>query len=385
MNLEPSVSDEEIHDAPGIRDAPLRAIIVIVAVVAIACSAVTILISRAIQPHAMELPPIMARPAALDFGNVPQSGIVQAVVLIEQARNSGQQARPNIAPGPPISISTLSGIARRLIDSRWVAQRYFIVDVDTSTAGLVESHITISWEDEVLRLPVRYNVRGDAEGRRRILIVQTPFNGRRLKEGENLDAWHALAATADFDVEYLDTTGDGGAALGRKVLAPFETILLATDAIELINAPEISESLLNFVEDGGILIIAANAYLGGSVDRTNEFVTAYGLELQYKQLPETNVHVLASNENSRLSGVKTLYFQRASPIRITDPAKARIIVPVDGLPDHAFVASARTGNGEIIVIGESQWWIWLGGAGKSPNDNARLLKNLLTPEGKELP
>lgn len=382
MNLEPPVSDEEIHDAPGTGDAPLRAIVLVVAVVAIACVAISILISRAIQPHAMESPPIIARPAALDFGNVPQSGIVQAVVLIEQARNSGQQARPNIAPGPAIAISTLSGIARRLIDSRWVAQHHFLVDVDTSTAGLVESHITIVWEDEVLTLPVRYTVRADAEQRSRILIAQPPFNGMRLTEKDELEAWRALAATADLDVEYLDTTGDGGAALGRKDLAPFETILLATDTIELIDVPGIYQRLLNYVEGGGTLILAVNAHLGLSVERANKLVSARGLEVQYKQLSESIVRVQAGNENSNLSGVTTLHFKRPSPIRITDPVNAQIIVPVDGLPDHAYIASARVGKGEIVVLGESQWWSWLGEAETSSNDNVRLLKNLLTPEVK---
>ncbi len=382
MNPEPPVSDEEIHDASGNGDAPLRAIVLVVAVVAVACVAITILISGAIHPRAMEPPPILARPAILDFGNAPQSGIVQAVVLIEQARNSGQQSRPDIAPGPAISVSTLSGIARRLIESRWIAQHHLLVDVDTSTAGLVDSHITIAWENEVLTLPIRYTVRAEAKGRRRILVAQTPFNGKRLKEGENLDAWRTLTADADFDVEYLDTTAGGGTALGLKELAPFESVLLATDAIDQIDIPERYQSLLKYVEEGGRLIIASNAYLGGSTDRANQFVAAYGLEVQYEQLPESVLRIQASNDEPILSGVTTLHFHRPSPIRITDPANARVIVPADGLPGHAYIAGASVGKGEIFVLGESQWWSWLVETRTSPNDNARLLKNLLTPEVK---
>ena len=374
MNPEPPVSDDEIHDAPGSGDAPLRAIVLIVAVVAIACVALSTVISRAVQPP----PPIIARPAVLDFGNVPQYGIVQAAVLIEQARNSGQQAKPNIAPGPAVAISTLSGIARRLVESRWIPQHHFLVDVDTSKTGPVESHITIAWEKEVFTLPVRYTVRADAEDHRRILIAQTPFNGKRLTGKDELDAWRALAISADFDVEYIDTIGDGGAVLGRKDLAPFDTILLATDAMELLDVPAIYEKLLNYSKDGGTLIIAANAQLGGSVDRANKLLVDAGLKVQYKQLPEAHIRVQRNKPAPTLDGVSTLHFIHPSPIQLKDPAIARIIVPVVGLPEHAYIATAQFGSGQITVLGESQWWRWLGAPGGHQSDNFQCMKNLLS-------
>ncbi len=75
-------------------------------------------------------------------------------------------------------------------------------------------------------------------------------------------------------------------------------------------------------------------------------------------------------------GVKALSFQRPSPVAVTDRKLARLLATVPGDPAKGLVAEARAGRGDIVVIGDSLWWSWIG-TDRDKTRNLRLLENLL--------
>jgi hypothetical protein len=61
------------------------------------------------------------------------------------------------------------------------------------------------------------------------------------------------------------------------------------------------------------------------------------------------------------AGIETANFFRASPVSVTDPTKGRILARALGVGKDVdgFIAIAKAGKGEVIVIGQSMWWHWI--------------------------
>jgi hypothetical protein len=161
-------------------------------------------------------------------------------------------------------------------------------------------------------------------------------------------------------VDYLRTEFDRRGPITRDMdLSKFDVIIA-----RLVNFAEKSDfdRLKDFVEAGGRLILSANTRIGGSVAKTNEFVTPLGLTV-HDMLPKgpaparlIEIGEEHITEHPLTTGVRKLRFDNASPITITDEAKAESLVGARVFEPGAFVARARAGKGDVIVIGAFTWW-----------------------------
>lgn len=363
-----------------------RGILLVVVVVAGACVAATILLALAIGSRAPQFQPMQVSPEILDFGKLRKDGIIEARIVLEQPSRPGDTSAPQIIPAAHISVFGRGGRRTTPLNSTYFVTRYqYIVRVDTSKSGDFESTIAISWNGEAVTVPVRYTVQNENRERQRVLIIETPFNGNGVRHGRVLDALRAIVEQAALDVEYHDSTQDKGSTFSSLDLTPYATILLAGDCLKLLTDPLMENKLTTYVKGGGTLIVAANAYLGESVQNANQILTNFGMEMQYKEVENSEVAIPGSDATfPELTGVSSLRFHRPSPILITDPSIAHIIVAAPEFPALAYIARGDAGDGEIVAIGQSQWWNWIGEERMTDFDNAKLLQNMLLDQKKTL-
>jgi hypothetical protein len=157
-------------------------------------------------------------------------------------------------------------------------------------------------------------------------------------------------------------------------LEAYQIILLADSALAGLSDEEVTRAR-SFVERGGRLILACNAFMSRSVPRANQVLGDCGLQVVDEDFGKfVTVTNLASDVLSH--GVQRVDFHRPSLIQITDEAKAKAVVPAPG-GQGGFVAVSRTSTGgEIIVLTSSLWWHWLEQF-NTDSDNFRLMQNIL--------
>jgi hypothetical protein len=141
-----------------------------------------------------------------------------------------------------------------------------------------------------------------------------------------------------------------------------------------------------FLDQGGRVVVAADHFYRRSTARANEIAGPYGLQMaDIEPVFGTKNIVLGPTEiraDPFTRGVKELDFFRPSPIHVTDPRKGRLLAEAPALAGKGLVAAGRKDKGEVIVLGTSLWWLWVGQDHDIGGGNARLLQNLLTrPRG----
>jgi len=254
----------------------------------------------------------------------------------------------------------------------WYDNRPFFVlylTVDASRPGAYSGQVKLRLTDREASLPIHLMVTRPPEKSLRLLIAQTLYSSDGTEYGAELDPATKVLASLNAQLDCLQQL--------PVQLEGYQTILLAEDALVSVKDEEVSR-LQTFVRSGGRLFIAGNAFLGGTVAKANEIIAEYGLKVVNKDYART-VTVTNLAQDALTKGIRRLEFFRPSLIQVTDPSKARIIVPAP-TQDGGFVAVASLANGgEIIVLAQSLWWHRLESA-TNGSDNARLLRNLLMPE-----
>lgn len=169
-----------------------------------------------------------------------------------------------------------------------------------------------------------------------------------------------------------------------KELISYRTILFSCEALAVSDDKTLLQ-LMEFVEAGGRLIITANAYFRQTAPQANRLLEGFGLEIEDRDWPDRECIVDRIAENRYTTGVTKLKFFRPSLIRLTEAGKGSVLVPAppkEGVDtsEAGFVVVAPSGNGgEVIVLGQSLWWHWLG-QNANGGDAKRLLANVLQRE-----
>src|SRR5262249_6781250 len=134
------------------------------------------------------------------------------------------------------------------------------------------------------------------------------------------------------------------------------------------------DKLKTFVSNGGRVIIGANAFFAGTVEKANEFLATFGLRMSDVEPAGINVFQVEGEEiaeDSLTAGVQSLRFFRPSPVAIEDKDKGKVLVAAPPYPDEGFVAVANAEGGQVVALGVSLWWNWIASAQESDSDNAR--------------
>jgi len=288
-------------------------------------------------------------------------------------RNAPAAVDPSILK-PLIKTPAFIRVRKATPDCRtnWYRGRPFVVldlAVDTSLPGNYAGKVEVTMKRRRAAFPVRITVRETPPDTPKLLVVSTPFASDSTEYGSDFEAATDLMATLPFSVNYLENL--------PSQLEPYRVILLADSTLVRAGANEISR-LRSFVEEGGRLILACNAFMSRSVLRANEILTGFGMEVvdddygRYVTVTNFTPHRLTH-------GVQRVEFHRPSLIQITDSSRATALPLVPNGEGALVAISGLNTGGEIVVLTSALWWHWLHNF-KTNSDNAQLMRNILTPD-----
>ena len=321
--------------------------------------------------------PILDRlqPGKLNVGTIYVSSTVEASVRLLFKGDDPTKLRVATRP-PPFMNVTQTNLGTQ---NQGNLGTYIFCDVfvsfETRDPGAFSDSIEVKVGETRVAVPVACEVLEIGPGLTRVLIVDTPFQRFSTMDATAFDPWLALVKSAKLNVSYLES--DRETPVLRDIdLSKFDVVLLAGGGV--INAHESDyRKLKTFVYYGGRLVVTANAFFRNTVEKANEFVTHYGLRLSDVDSNLIDVNSTGIVRHPLTAGVRALKFHRASPVVAQAKDRATVLVQAPAEPEAGFLAVARAGKGEVVVLGESLWWSWMSSQLTSGADNEILLKNLL--------
>jgi hypothetical protein len=254
--------------------------------------------------------------------------------------------------------------------------------LDTTRAGEFADHIAVQLNGTSVRVPVSASVKPQRAGLLRVLVVETPFQRFSTSDGGHFRQWTDLVAAAPWDVNYLLARRDRPVLRDLK-LSEFGAVLLGPEGVWGMTPADLKR-VRAYVEDGGTVIVMANYFFRGTVEKANTLLARYGLVMADAEARdgsgEITVEKTAIDPRLVKAGIERATFFRASPLTVTDPMLARVLVKAAhvGQGGDGFVATANAGNGKVIAIGESLWWDWVSSRRDPYGGNALLLRWVLT-------
>jgi hypothetical protein len=322
------------------------------------------------------------QPDCINFGEVHQGAIVEGSFLVF-----------NAGIDPAIEFDVTAPKFAKVLQKTTSYQQYgpgndFIrgivsFRVDTSTVGEVFGKFDVKLGAVKVSVPITAIVKPRKTDMQRVLIAESPFDAYSTGDGNDLKPWTDLARDAALDVSYLDV--ERGKPVFRDLnLATYQTILLADNGL-LDLTPEDVKRVREFIEAGGRVVLAANAFMVGSVVKANEVLAGSGIEMQ--DVEAQGLLVNAATDDPGLSsvlvdaGIKSVRFFRGSPTIVTEPRSGQVLVRAEGVgrEEDGFVAMAEVKRGQVLTLGQSLWWSWITEKKADGADNSALLRWLLTP------
>ncbi len=320
-----------------------------------------------------------AVPNRFDFGTVQTGAYAEASLRIfgkgKEAAGVGIQIQP------PRFVEIQNVETRHLVYGPAGERVVFDISLAVSTQriGRHSGTMKVRIGGQRLEIPIEVHVTAKNSYATSVLVVETPFTAMSTDDTSLFEPWLSLVETAGLDVHYLNV--DRKQPVLREMdLADFDVVLLATGGLVFLRDEDI-ERLKSFVSDGGRLVLCANAYFMGSVEKANQLLVPAGLHMTDTEATRPHKFTLTGEEiigDPLTEGVRVVKLFRPSPIKVTDPFQGRLLVKAPPYPGEGFAAAGRFGKGEVIVLGQSLWWDWLAGERLNGSDNATLFRNFLT-------
>jgi hypothetical protein len=322
-------------------------------------------------------PSIRIQPDRLSIGQVRVGARVEASILV------GQRDADNAVSDVDVKLPSFLTLTEMFRDfhRNWIV----FVTFKTMRPGKYEDHIKVYLGTGTAEIPVTAEVLSQETGLTSVLMVETPFHAHSTKNGTIFQAWVEVVRCAKLDINYLVCSrGDGlepvDEVLKDVELSGFDVVLLADGGLYRIQQADLNK-LTTFIEEGGRVIVAADSFLVPSVLKANKLLECYGLKMVNEEPRgrrewELNSTHLATHSFTK--SITNLRFFRPSPISVIDEHQAKIIVSAPPYPGQGFVAMAKVGKGEVVAIGQSLWWAWIGAAEAKDFDNSLLLQQLIT-------
>lgn len=310
------------------------------------------------------------QPREIDLGQVTVGATVEASFGVFWVDAALASATANV--DAPAGVEVLA-VTTEKYGERALTQVQFVVR--TGRDGAVDAVFTVRCRGETATVPLRAKVVAAPRGACRVLVAESPFEALAGEDAALLGAWREIVAGARLDVDYRIVrrgrpTFDV-AALGRvDVVLAGESALVALDDVQVAK-------LQGFVCGGGRVIVCANAFYEGTVRSANRVAEAFELAIEDRE-PPTATTWRANGDgivrHALTVGVDSIAVVRPSPVKVTEPQHAQVLVALDDPAALPFAAVSTTPNGgEMVVVGDSLWW---NTANKSPGF-ARFLRNLL--------
>ena len=328
--------------------------------------------------------PGKSQPDRLGFGSVRKDAKVEGSVLVFTDAEESAQLSCDVQPPPFVKITK---VQRGTVTDRSGGTKitfYVHVAVVTDQLGEYAGTITVKVGSRKTTIPVNVHVLAPDATTTRVLIVSTPFSCSSTGEATAFDPWLRLIEFAKLAPDYLEVLPNQP-VLRHLDLSKYDVILLGEYGLLRLQDSDIAK-LKQFVNDGGRLLVCANYFFRGTVEMANRLLVLAGLQM-------TDTEAIVNQDSFAVSGneiiedpltknVRTVKFFRASPVAVTDKSKGRILINASPYPGTGFLAAGRHGMGQIIALGQSLWWNWIGDAKFKDCDNPQLLLNLVTKTAK---
>jgi RNA polymerase sigma factor (sigma-70 family) len=327
-------------------------------------------------------------PDRLPLGTVRVGATVEASFVLYEKGDDARKVPLTVEAPPFVKVLDQAVIDREVFDGNaWIkgVAGVVVVGIDTSKPGAFAGDVKVKLGTVTAKVPVSVVVKPPEPAAARLLVVESPFVAYSTSDAGDFKSWTDLVAEAAWDVSYL-TVAQGKPVFRDFDLTRFDVVLLDPDALLSAGADDLKR-VRAFVEGGGRLVLAASHAFVGSVEAANKVTEGYGLTmLDEEALYGKNEAILGKKAfGSELTeaGIGSARFYRGSPVVVTDAKRARVLVQAEGVggPGDGFVAAARAGKGEVLVLGQGLWWSWISADQAQGTDNARLLQLLLTPIG----
>jgi RNA polymerase sigma factor (sigma-70 family) len=256
-----------------------------------------------------------------------------------------------------------------------------VIRIDTSKAGPFKGEVDVKLGTNLVKVPVSAVVKPREPAATKLLVVASPFQAFSTDDASLFKDWTDMVEEAKWDMSNLILTR-GKAVFRALDLSKFDVILLGADGLLECDADDIKRARA-FVERGGRLVLAANAFYRASVPAANKILNGYGLKMLDEEAPiEKNEAILDKRSFAPEiveAGIRSVRFHRASPVVVTDAKRERVLVKAVevGEPKDGFVAVAKAGKGEVVALGQSLWWSWISAETSKGLDNAKLFRLLL--------
>lgn len=316
-----------------------------------------------------------SQPNRLDFGPVRMGATVEGSILVFTDAEESAELSCDVQPPPFLKITR---VQRGIFGTK--SDFYVYVTVSTDRIGQYDGTITVDIGSQKTKIPVKVNVLAPEASATRILIVSSPFNCSSATDAAVFDPWLHLVESAKLDPDYFEVSHNQP-VLRQLDLSKYGVILLGEYGLLRLDDSDIAK-LKQFVNDGGRLLVCANYFFRGTVEMANKLLVSVGLRMADTETSVFNNSFVLSGddivEDPLTKSVRTVKCFRASPIAATDKSKARILVNAPPYPGEGFVAAGRHGKGQVIALGQSLWWNWIGDVKYSDCDNRQLLLNLVT-------
>lgn len=271
---------------------------------------------------------------------------------------------------PPAFIRILRSSTRAHPQHGMMTRVWFAID--TSKLGAHDGQIDIRYGDAKIKAPVSAVVLPNDRLSPRVLVAETPFEGYSTSTSTTFDAWRHLVATKKLEVHYIGTPKSGEHVLRAEDVSRVDVLLLGESS--LIQLTESDVSLVQgFVCGGGRVIVTASSFFVGTVPAANKVLRPFGLQMNTDR-GRGNLQALDEDlaKHPLTAKVESITARTPCGTRIEGAQSGQVLVNMPG--ELAFVALARSAaGGEVVTIGTSLWWKWIGEA----KGNSRLLGNLL--------
>lgn len=150
--------------------------------------------------------------------------------------------------------------------TNWFAGRPFVVvemSIDTSRPGEYSGAVTVTLDRRRASLPVSVVVQEATGALPKLLIATTPYESYSTGQGSNFHTLTKMLSTLLLNADYRHRFPPS--------IERYQIILLADSTLVGLSAEEISR-VRAFVERGGRLILACNAFMSGSVPQANQIL-----------------------------------------------------------------------------------------------------------------
>lgn len=318
-----------------------------------------------------------AQPNALKFGSIRVGATVEGSLRIFREGVDAVGLPVKIEPPAFVRVENVQ-IGSQQFGPRTRGFCDIWVSLDTKRAGEYSGELRVEMGREKVAIPIAATVRPQMPRMTRLLVAQTPFTRFSTGNARLFDPWLQVIGDGHFDVHYLDPR-PGMPVLGKVNLEKIDVVLLGQGGLLHLDDSEI-KLLRGFVERGGRAVVAANYFYRGTVAKANELLKPSGLQMRDTEPSDRHEFLLRGDEiaNDPLTtGLRSVYFWRPSPVAVTDPKRGKVLVSAPGYPGDGFVAVGHSGRGEVIALGDSLWWSWLGRDKAKGSQNVLLMRDLL--------